>query len=180
MKEKYTFEKKSRFVNRKLQTTVVLFFTMLFIANNALAQNRLYWIGPDNGSFTTAANWTTHDNGTPSGNTQTPNQYYTVVFNNYSFSAPNQRVVISAAATCDSMIWEATGLAPILDLQSSQFSIYGSLQFQPDMEVRSTGTTGLFFYSDRSNETIITCRVSLHTIILVTARTMCSRYPRLC
>ncbi|MCL2290125.1 MAG: hypothetical protein FWC34_05385 [Bacteroidetes bacterium] len=126
----------------------ILFCLILFPITNAWAQNRLYWVGKNTATpnWNVAANWSTTDNGTP-GDGGTPTTGITVVFNNNSFTANGQSVNVTATASCDSMIWEASSWQPIFNMGTFQFNVAGSMKLQPNMIVQSGVTTNALVFT---------------------------------
>jgi gliding motility-associated-like protein len=109
----------------------------------------LYWIG-ETGNWNDAMKWSLTSGGVPAN--CVPTVFDNVIFDNNSFSAPNQTVTVDLTAFCDSMSWIGTNNFNPQFVGGSTVTteIYGSLVLQTGMQFVNT----INFNSNRPNETI--------------------------
>jgi len=166
MKQIYTFKKHFK-ARRKLQICIALFFLMLFIVNSAYAQ-RLYWVGKGTATpnWNSPTNWATTSNGTPGDGVPAggPTTGWTVVFDDYSFTANGQSVSITATANCDSMLWR-TSWRPTFNMGTAQINVAGSMELQSNMVLTSGVTTNMLVFAGGTirpgGETIRTANLNI-------------------
>lgn len=98
-----------------------------------------YWVGRSvNGDWSSASNWSASSNG--SGGASVPTAADDVFFDQYSFNAPGQGVVLSnTTSSCRSMDW--TGATNTPRFTFAALSVFGSLTFIQDMRFSTNDTS---------------------------------------
>lgn len=116
-----------------------------------------YWIGGE-GNWEDPQNWSLTSGGTANIAGCIPSSFDNVFFDDNSFSAPNQQVIVGETAYCNDMKWIGSeSLAPVLQMVDFPLNISGSLEFQKGMLVSCKNLGGraeFVFISDKPGETI--------------------------
>ncbi|WP_236980473.1 gliding motility-associated C-terminal domain-containing protein [Membranihabitans maritimus] len=96
-----------------------------------------YWIGED-GNWSDEANWSYSSGGSPAG--CIPSGSDDVVFDDNSFTSPNQRVTIEGDSYANDFLWKLTNMGNLLFLENnSSLFINGSLLFDQKAEIWNEG-----------------------------------------
>ena len=126
-------------------------------------QNRFYWVGGD-GNWSDYMHWANTSGGEPgSAGCNPPTAANTVVFDDNSFTAPNQCVMVDVEAYCDSMLWIGNEtLSPTISYSdwANIILMHGSLILQKNMAYLGAS---LEFHSTRPNETLQTNGVTINS-----------------
>src|SRR3989339_151739 len=111
----------------------------------------LYWIG-GSGNWTDPAHWSRASGG--AGGACIPTPYDNVFFDNSSFTADSQTVLLNTTnASCNNMRWIGVGFTPTLDgPNTNSLSIYGSLELNPLMNLKFQGL--VYFESQSAGNTV--------------------------
>ena len=87
---------------RSLVVAMLLLVGACLAGSARAASTDLYWVGPANGNFSTAANWALTSGG--AGGTQAPVPGYTANFDGNGLNSCN----IDAAVSCDGIIFNSS------------------------------------------------------------------------
>ena len=134
----------------------LLCFLLLIFVNHAQAVDR-YWVGKGTAtpSWSLSANWSATSGG--AGGASAPGSSDNAYFDNNSFTADGQSVILTASANCKNMTWTATDWQPVFDMSTWTISISGSLEFQEQMTLLGA-PTGIINFTSATGavETVIT------------------------
>lgn len=120
-----------------------------------------YWVGGSGKWSEWQKHWANSSGGIPGSAGGIPNQMITVVFDNKSFTLPNQCVTIDTVAICNSMFWTADTFSRF-EFKHPYISvtIYGSLLLQRNMWMQPPNSFN--FKSRHSRDTIRTNGVPIY------------------
>ncbi|MCX6270457.1 MAG: hypothetical protein NTU44_04415 [Bacteroidetes bacterium] len=121
---------------------------------NALASPNLYWVG-NGGNWDDVNHWSTTSGGP--GGACVPSSIHNVIFDDSSFSLPNQVVTINIDnALCNDMNWTGVTYVPKFEGPgTSCLRIYGSLAFDPGMTYNFAGR--VFFQAINTGKKVKSC-----------------------
>jgi len=122
-----------------LRNTILRFFLVLFSALtlNSFA-GTIYWVN-NGGNWNDAKHWSHNSGG--NGGAGIPGINDDVVFDENSFSAPNEQVTITGNAICHGLFWmHDAELATLSGGTLSNLDIYGSVNIEAAINFKYTGT----------------------------------------
>jgi hypothetical protein len=128
--------------------------------NTSQPPETYYWVG-GSGHWSDNTHWALESGGVD-GSGCMPRAIDNVVFDDHSFTAPNQTVTVNATAYCDSMSWTGNStLKPNLVLDAGLY-VAGSLLLQRGMTVKKNDYDGeIHLVTARQNESITSHGVAL-------------------
>ncbi len=85
----------------------------------------LYWVGGTGNWSGVCSHWATSSGG--SNLTSAPTQYDNVIFNNNSFPAAGQTVILDVAGACNNMDWTGSTNTPTFNMSSNPLTINGNI-----------------------------------------------------
>jgi len=117
----------------------MLSFAIIFLANQLSAAD-YYWVHPGTSSanWSDVANWRTTSGGA-TAHAAPPTAADNVYFDNNSFSASGQIVVVDITAVCANITWTGATNNPTFAI-NNPLTIHGNLTFITGMTVSGTGT----------------------------------------
>lgn len=122
-----------------------------------------YWIG-DGGNWSDANHWSFSTGGPVAG--CTPYIPDTVIFDNLSFTAAGEVVLIDSLAQFSKMDWTTTAFASTLDLDTNIVS-YGNVDFYPELYVTRDSLQHVIQFVDQADfnpsSSYIDCNIAIQT-----------------
>jgi gliding motility-associated-like protein len=139
-----------------------IIFLSFFITLSLSAQEDYYWIG-GTGIWADLTNWETASGSTPA---EVPDAADNVIFNENSFTNPNDTVwIYTKNPQCKNMIWQNLDMPVAMagGADSTVLSIYASLHFHPEMSNAYMGR--IQFLSSNNGNTLTTEGNQFHNSI---------------